>query len=92
MDTAAAVFLVIALSNVVLVARGFELKGGAEEILMWSNDPLCGEGEHKGKQEEEGRDPGRFETSVKYHRSLISHKFELGKLVSSVNLKGFANL
>ena len=92
MDTAAAVFLAVTVANVVLVARGFELKGGAEEILMWSNDPLCGEGEHKGEQEEEERHPGRFETSVKYHRSLISHKLELGKLVSSVNLEGFANL
>ena len=44
------VFLVSLLVNVLLAAtaaQGFVLKSGSEGIL-WSNDPHCGEGEHKG--------------------------------------------
>ena len=43
------VFLVSLLVNVLLAtaAQGFVLKSGSEGIL-WSNNPHCGEGEHKG--------------------------------------------
>ena len=51
---AAVFFLVAMAADVLLAARGFELKGGVEGTLMWSNDPLCGEGEHKGQEEKEG--------------------------------------
>ena len=49
--------------NVLLAAtaQGFVLQSGSEGIL-WSNDPHCGEGEHKGMFQRNHRILLKFET------------------------------